>query len=124
MLTAAKWQPYRRLEPRRLSGLALTTHVRLGRRVDADTTLGQVGALLPLVDAKKQVITLADIAGAHVTRGDPDEACQVAAEALAGAVRTECSIAVDRLRDLSRRLQPHRAAPVVRDFDERLHALV
>jgi len=81
-------------------------------------------AALPPAEVKKRTIILADVAAAHAERGDPEEACRLGADALATGIRTECTIGLQRVHELRRRLERWPELQIVRSFDEQLAAAV
>ncbi|MCZ7413955.1 MULTISPECIES: regulator [unclassified Streptomyces] len=69
------------------------------------------------------VLTRLVLAGARLGLGEVEEACQLAAEAARGASELRSMRAHEYVRDFERRLEPHRDAPPVRGYRERVAAL-
>jgi hypothetical protein len=107
----------------RLDGMRVSTFVRLRQ-----TTMARQAAYCALRSlgpspTKKRAVVLADAAEAHAQQGDVEEACRLAADALAVVAQTDFSIGLDRLRRLSGRLDRWRALSPVRDLNDQIRAI-
>jgi len=106
----------------RMDSFAVTTYVRLGRP-EAQGAADKLLASLAPSEKKTRSIILADVSGVHIRRGDAEQGCSLASEALTLAMQTECSLALQRLQTLQEPLRPLRKAlPAARSLDEQLRA--
>ncbi|PKW15264.1 hypothetical protein [Saccharopolyspora spinosa] len=84
----------------RLGSLAVSSYGRLGHR-ETDSLAGSLLSVLSPTETKVRALVVADLALSAATRSDVDRADELAAEALPLAVRTEASLAQDRLWELT-----------------------
>jgi transcriptional regulator with XRE-family HTH domain len=104
----------------RLAGFKGLLHLRLNQPEAAHGILGQAIATLPFDAAKQRACYLADQATVYANAGDVEEACQLGADALRILGEVEYATGVQRVRDLSVKLRPHRDHPAVADLTEQL----
>ncbi|MGW3472122.1 hypothetical protein ACWDKQ_27485 [Saccharopolyspora sp. NPDC000995] len=84
----------------RLGSLAVSSYGRLGHR-ETDSLAGLLLSALSPTETKVRALVVADLALSAATRSDVDRADELATEALPLAVRTEASLAQDRLWELT-----------------------
>ncbi|WP_018685249.1 hypothetical protein [Actinokineospora enzanensis] len=83
----------------RLGSLTVSTYGRLGYRETETAAKSLLDSLSP-TENKVRALVLVDLAATSVNQGDLDRAADLVAESAPLAVRTEASLAVDRLWDL------------------------
>jgi len=107
----------------RLDGLTLTTFTRLRRRAEArdaaERGLREAGPAA----TKKRSLLLGDVAEIHLQNGEVDEACRLAADALAIVAQTDFSMGLAKVKRLRGRMRPWEGRQSVRDLDEQMRAL-
>ncbi len=110
----------------RLDGMRVTAFTRL-RRPDAAyaaaaetlrTTTTSPTAM------KKRSLLFGALAEVHIHRREIDQACQLAADALAIVAQTDFSLGLARVLQIRDQLRPWRESQPVRDLDEQLRVLV
>lgn len=95
--------------PSRLGGLAVSTYGRIGHRETDDLANSLLGSLSP-TETKVRALVVADLALSAAVGGDVDRAGELADRALPLAVRTEASLALDRLWELTEALPQDRGS--------------
>jgi hypothetical protein len=100
----------------------LTCAVRLNRPQVALAAAEDVAGFLRTGHAKQRGLLQFDVAEAHLQAGDLDEAFRVAIDAVELGRQVRSGRVVDRARQFRRRFGGSPTAPIVRDFDDRLHA--
>jgi transcriptional regulator with XRE-family HTH domain len=90
----------------RLGSLAVSSYGRLGHR-ETDTLATSLLASLSPTETKVRALVIADLALSATRRADIDRADGLANEALPLAIRTEASLAQDRLWELTEALPQH-----------------
>lgn len=94
----------------------------LGDLAETERQAARIIMLRPASRARSRAFGLLMQAWALAGQGRPDEACSAAGEVLDAAPALGSHIVVQQLHDLARQLEPHRAAPPVGDFLDRLQA--
>ena len=95
--------------PSRLGGLAVSAYGRLGHRETDGLAESLLGSLSP-TDTKVRALVIADLALTAAVAGEVDRAGELADRALPLAVRTEASLALDRLWELTEALPQDRGS--------------
>lgn len=101
-----------------LSHWAGYAHLRCGNAAAARVALGHAYDTLDRSFVRERSVVAADLATVHVVQGDFGRGSQLAGEALELTAVAGSSRAIQRLRDLRRRLDP--SAPEQRDLDHQL----
>lgn len=89
----------------RLGSLTVSTYGRLGHR-ETDSAASSLLRSLAPIENKVRALVLADLATTAVRRGDLDRTADLVSESAPLAVRTEASLAVDRLWGVVDELPP------------------
>lgn len=95
--------------PSRLGGLAVSAYGRLGHRETDALAESLLGSLSP-TETKVRALVVADLALSAASASDVDRAGQLSGEALPLAMRTEASLALDRLWELTEQLPQDRGS--------------
>jgi transcriptional regulator with XRE-family HTH domain len=106
----------------RLGSIEIATYARLHRGHDLQAAAAEVLQFLPPVE-KRKAIVLAGLADARAELGDLEGAGQCGREALAMAVETESSVALQQLGALGARLNGSRDVQDIRELLEQLRAV-
>jgi transcriptional regulator with XRE-family HTH domain len=106
----------------RLGSIEIATYARLHRGDDVQAAAAEVLRFLPPVE-KRKAIVLAGVADARSELGDLEGTGQYGKEALAMAVETESSVALQQLAALGARLNASRDVQGVREFLEQLRTV-
>jgi transcriptional regulator with XRE-family HTH domain len=106
----------------RLGSIEIATHARLHRGDDVQAAAAEVLRFLPPVETRKAIV-LAGVADARAELGDLEGAGQYGIEALAMAVETESSVALQQLVALGARLNGSRDVQGIREFLEQLRTV-
>jgi transcriptional regulator with XRE-family HTH domain len=107
----------------RLDGLTLTTFTRLRRRAEAADAAARGLREAGPAATKKRSLLLGDAAEIHLQNGEVDEACRLAADALAIVAQTDFSMGLAKVQRLRGRMRPWEGRQSVRDLDEQMRAL-
>ncbi len=107
----------------RLNGMKVTTFTRLRRPDAAYAAAAESLSPTSPTATKKRSLLLATLAEVHIHRREPDQACQLAADALAIVAQTDFSLGLARVRQVRDQLRPWRETQPVRDLDEQLRVL-
>ncbi|WP_131747108.1 helix-turn-helix transcriptional regulator [Frankia sp. Cppng1_Ct_nod] len=107
----------------RLDGIRITTFTRL-RRPEAAYAAAESLRTVNLASTKKRSLLLGTIAEVHLHRREIEQACQLAADALAIVAQTDFSLGLARIRRIYDQLRPWQAVQSVRDLDEQLRVLI
>lgn len=105
----------------RLGSLAVSSYGRLGHR-DTDALANSLLGSLAPTETKVRALVVADLALSAATNGDIDRADELAAKALPLAVRTEASLAQDRLWELTEALPQERGQGTVESLRKRVRS--
>jgi transcriptional regulator with XRE-family HTH domain len=106
----------------RLGSIEIATHARLHRGDDVQAAAAEVLRFLPPVE-KRKAIVLAGVADARAELGDLEGVGQYGREALAMAVQTESSVALQQLVALGARVNGSREVQGIREFLEQLRTV-
>jgi transcriptional regulator with XRE-family HTH domain len=106
----------------RLGSIEIATHARLHRGDEVQAAAAEVLRFMPPVE-KRKAIVLAGIADARAELGDLEGAGQYGREALAMAVETESSVALQQLAALGARLNGSKNVQDIRAFLEQLRTV-
>lgn len=104
----------------RLNGFAGYANLRADRHDDALTLLSATLSCLPDQAVKQRAVVLADLAAAHLGRGDVGHACVIAIDAVDRLRQAGYATGVDRLRALRSSLTPWATSAAVRNLDQHL----
>lgn len=104
----------------RLDGFAGYANLRARRYDEAMTLLSDTLRGLPEDAVKQRAVVLADLAAAHLARGDLDHSCSIAADAADRLRQAGYATGLDRLRHLRSSMAPWATSKAVRDLDQHL----
>ncbi|ACV78331.1 helix-turn-helix domain-containing protein [Nakamurella multipartita] len=104
----------------RLNGFAGYASLRADRHDEALALLSVTLSNLPDQAVKQRAVVLADLATAHLSQGNVDQACAIAIDAVDRLRQAGYATGVDRLRALRSHLAPWATSTAVRDLDQHL----
>jgi tetratricopeptide (TPR) repeat protein len=107
----------------RLAGFDGVCHLRMEKAQAALPKLRAALSMLAPELNRQRANVLADLAAAYVQNGAPEEACQVAEEAVVLARQTRAAVGLQRLRQLRAQLVPWQETRPVRELDAQLLVL-
>lgn len=100
----------------------LSCAVRLNRPRVALSATDDVAGFLRTGHVKQRGLLQLEVAEAHAQAGDLDEACRIAIHAVDLGRQIRSGRVINRARQFRRHFSGSPTAPIVRDFDDRLHA--
>lgn len=104
-----------------MAGFAGISLVRIGQPEDALPQLQQADKELTPIRPKHRAVLLADMAAAHIQKGELDQACDLAAGAIDVAKDFKDLPALKRVARLRNGLEPWRNSSMVQGLEEQLH---
>ena len=104
----------------RLDGFAGYSSLRAGRYDEAEGFLARTIRGLPDEAVKQHAVVLSDLATVHLSKGDLDQACSVAANAADRLRVAGYATGSDRLRTFRSRVVPWSSSAAVRALDQHL----
>ncbi|MFF2026731.1 XRE family transcriptional regulator [Streptomyces sp. NPDC058171] len=105
-------------------GALASTHLDLGHPDRAERAFTEGAALFPADRVRTQALFLARRADAQWSQGEIDGACSTAGQALDLTETISSHRSVGTLNGLARRMGSHKTLPAVRDFRDRLTAVL
>ncbi len=106
----------------RLDGFAGYASLRAHRYDEAITSLSQTLTGLSDNAVKQRAVVLADLAAAHLAKGDLDQSCAIASDAADRLRQAGYATGLDRLRALRSSMTPWATSAPVRNLDQHLAA--
>lgn len=107
--------------PVRLASFKGNTQLKAGHLPNARQTLEQALEAASQADEKQTTVILGDLAAIDVASGNPERACEYAERALDQLTRTWYATGMDRIKEVSKSLQPHADLECVQRLDDRLY---
>jgi tetratricopeptide (TPR) repeat protein len=107
-----------------LLGFVASTHLDFGRPGRAEHAFSRAAGLFPASRVRTQALYLARQADAQWRQGDPERACDTASRALDLTASISSRRSADPLRTLAAQMAGHDSIPAVRDYRERVLAVL
>ena len=104
----------------RLDGFAGYASLRAGRFDEAEGFLARTISRLPDQAVKQHAVVLADLATVHLSKGELDHACSIAAQAADRLRVAGYATGSDRLHTFRSRVAPWSSSAAVRALDQHL----
>jgi tetratricopeptide (TPR) repeat protein len=103
----------------RLDGMAVATYARINHP-DMETVSNRLFLTVGDCRTKVEQIALADLAYAHLERGDVEQGASLGQRALTAIAQSDSSVAYDRLRVIAAVLAPYRASRAASGLQDNL----